>query len=989
MGDGGLWLALAGERIPTGATLLASRDAMFWLRQSVPPMAHPTLLHAISEIADALGYSFHGAAPFADEPWVMETLEQALAARTLVAFRLADVQGGGKGPAPQPQPRPQPKPQPTLVNPVVEPVSLVLLVKKLAKNPVGGKQEPYTHPKRQAVTLKADAAFDGTATFSCDKPDKVKFFSAAKDGTEIKFDGTANVFKPNAAPAWAPKGASISSGVTVFAEGAAPSGAMDDITVKLALSGGSHPTGPDDTATITSVEVTLDIHTSKPDAKSAAAFSKDDKVHVGRSLLVQDKGGNRHRAKLVIQQVKPAAFKGQLVLKAASAHVDAFKNEKVTAGEATALPFKIAADKVAAAGEVLWAQGSTASDKMRDTGFILGIDGVDDEGDKVMATSVLLNLDICMSRTKAQAAQKPPADPSPMPEADEVTIGRFVHEQDAGNHHGRALLLVCAVKPKNFDGTVVLESLGASTQLFPNEKPTGGEAATATPREFDYKKEKNELKKLWVQGKTVSGAVRDSGYLLHLKDDPKANADTVLLTVVKFSEIKATIKATPATPPNPNYVPAPLPYPTFPAVIDHEFKTTKADEDFVANPPLPLVRNAQPDIKLELKAAPAGLTISWDAVRNPKDHEKLGKAKDKPTLTPNAAKLTECNLNADNKGSFRIRPFIDSNGSTEYDEGEPSIPLNLILFDVRVKRDRSLANVTGIDQMDPVSGNRGETISGAGAGVATGLWPGGAIGAADLAAAAMGFDLDADVTGGGADGKLGLTDYLFCGLCNNQWVEHADSDYLDTTVVPNLTPTVKSLYATNFPLHGGRRRFHPGDPAPIGLTMPLLDSGFYPTGTGGLGGDSAVMTTSAPHTVAAAGPAVGERWTIQCVDSPGNGFTRTHPVNAAATLQKLRIDWQFVGNFLFWTELNKTRGSSAGTAKRPADRVYSVVRTQTWAVKGEWTPKFTMPRALTRNSYTATNAGATIHPVGRAQDHNVNVRPPATVRDGILGDDAR
>ncbi len=250
----------------------------------------------------------------------------------------------------------------------------------------------------------------------------------------------------------------------------------------------------------------------------------------------------------------------------------------------------------------------------------------------------------------------------------------------------------------------------------------------------------------------------------------------------------------------------------------------------------------------------------------------------------------------------------------------------------------------------------------------------------------MAFDLDIDVTGGGADGKLGL-DYLFCGLSNNQWVEHADGAFLDTTVNPNVLHTLKSLYASNFP--NANRQFNPGDPAPVLFNMPLLDTGRYPAGQGGLGGDAAVMSRSAAHTLAAVQPAVGQRWTIQCVDSPSNPFPRTHPVNANAILQGFQIDWQFAGNFILWTEFNKTRGSGGGSALRPADRVYSVVRVQTWSTRGEWTTNFTAPRTVTRVSYAAANAGNTINPVGRAQDHQVQVRPPATVSDPVLGNDAR
>ena len=858
MTNADLWLALAGQELPAGAKKLDAQDALFWLHQAMPPSAHgphhvgapahasglapdPAVLHSLSAIADALGYPFHGTAPFADLPWLMDTLESALKDRRLVAFRGASTEGGGKGPTKADDPPKRDEPKKEKVNPVVEPVSLVLVVKKFAKNPTTSADEAYTDPKRQEITLKTDAAFDGTGTFNCDKPDSVKFYSAKTGGTEIRLNGTDNVFPPGGAPAWA-SGATLTGGVKLYAEGLKPSAKKDDITISLSLSGGSKTNGPDDKSTITSVEVTIDI---------------------------------------------------------------------------------------------------------------------------------------CKSRTRAQVGATPPGDPDPMSKDDKVFAGRYLHKQD-GTSHGRALVILRAVQPTDYVGEVEIKVVGA-VSLFEKDLPPPGAPAGADPAaKTTYKTAdlKKAPAKMWAQATAASAGPRDIEVQAGIKG-VEPLADRCKITGVQFTQIKAIIKGTPATPANPAWAPAPAPHPGFPVPVNHEMTVSSASEDFTVNQPLPLVRNAQPDIALELTATPPNLPISWDVVRNPRDHATLGGAADKPSLSadPGGNRYKQL-LNANNKGSFHVRPFIDCNGSGTFEDREPSIPLNLILFDAVVAADRSVAN----------PGAATESINAARAGVSTGSWPAGAgITAADLAAAAMAFDLDVDVTGGGPDGKLGL-DYLFCGLSNNQWVEHADGAYLDAVAVPNAIHSLKSVYASNFP--NAARQFNPGDPAPVLFNMPLLDSGRYPAGQGGLGGDAAVMSGSNAHTLAAVQPALGERRTIQCVDSPSNPFPRFHPVNAAAVLQLFKIDWQFVGNFVLWTELNKTRGSGGGSALRPADRVYSVVRTQTWSTKGEWTTKYTAPIGVTRVSYTATNAGTTISPVGRAQDHAVQVRPPATVSDPVLGNDA-
>jgi len=267
-----------------------------------------------------------------------------------------------------------------------------------------------------------------------------------------------------------------------YAEGATPSAALDDITLTLTLAGGANPLGPPQTAKLTAVEVTLDICKSRPSAGvDPSVIATPDKVNLGRNLLSQDAANHFDRAKLIIQPAKPAAFKGTLTLTAKNAHVTAFKDEKPKAGEAAALPFAIVANTIPASGAALWAQGAAPSADLRDSGFVLAIKDLEPEADKVTATSVQLTLAICQTRTKAAV------DPTPLSANDKVKVGRFVHEQDAKNHHGRATLIVRQVKPKKFDGTVVLRSLPAAhtespTSARPLARPRSPHPVRSTSR---------------------------------------------------------------------------------------------------------------------------------------------------------------------------------------------------------------------------------------------------------------------------------------------------------------------------------------------------------------------------------------------------------------------------------------------------------------------------------------------------------------------------
>jgi outer membrane protein OmpA-like peptidoglycan-associated protein len=712
---------------------------------------------------------------------------------------------------------------PLVINPTIILASSIVVVKK-----------PHTNPARQRVILRLDYPFcHGDGTFNRSQ-DIIRFFDAATDGTEIRFDNVDNVFP----------GARLSAGVELFAEGRTHSTAMNDVqltlTVTPAPTSPGPPVGPAATATMTAVELTLDI---------------------------------------------------------------------------------------------------------------------------------------CVSRTAPGVAPaplpQPPATPPPAGTVpnDKWFGGRFVHVQDPSNHHGRALLIIRQVRPAAFAGDLVLRQVAIAAnnvtgmdnkvQVFDNERrpaPPATETAYSNPHEFNASTIPATGLRFWVEGRNVSAALRDTGFQLGIKD-LENDGDRVRITVVQFTQIQATIRSTP-----PNTIRAGFPLP-----LDHVFTSNSFSEDFTVNDPLVLMRNAQPDIQLEVTAAPAGLPILWQTIRNSDDHPSLGGVADLPTITPDATNVSRAELDTNQRGSFYIRVFIDANGNGTYEDREPSIPLKLILADSTVVADNSVGN----------AGVLSATISPAGVSIRNGAWAALPLTPANLAAAGMAMELIADVTGGGADGRLGL-DRVFAGLVNNLRDVDISAQYVDSTVPPPHTHYFDNAYCSNGAsasgAFAGRPLFRPGDTAPALFAFPILDTG---RGGAGQGGETATMGRSGPHT--SVNRPIGQRWTIRCIDSPSRGFPLMHPVNANAILRRIHYRHRFTANFCFWTNITANRGATGD----PADRVYSVSQIVQWDVIGDWNVT-TAPLALvatTPHQIRVPNR-TTLHPIERAQDNNVEVRPPSGI--GIL-----
>lgn len=257
----------------------------------------------------------------------------------------------------------------------------------LLASPVVVVKKTYTNPARQLVTFRTDGPFVGTGTFGRSS-DVIRFFDAAVGGNEITFNGTDNVFD----------GAQLTAGVQLFAEGATASAAPDDVQLMLTL--GTPPIGLPATATMTSVELILDVALSRvtagvdppampqPPAVAPVPGTGTDKVNLGRSLIVQDAAFTHERAMLIIRPPQPAAFAGTLELTVAGGHAQAFSDEIPAAGQVPIVPpsHTVLTSAIPAGGVRVFAQGATASGALRDTEFRLGIQGLEPAADLVKVT---------------------------------------------------------------------------------------------------------------------------------------------------------------------------------------------------------------------------------------------------------------------------------------------------------------------------------------------------------------------------------------------------------------------------------------------------------------------------------------------------------------------------------------------------------------------------------------------------------------------------
>ena len=365
-----------------------------------------------------------------------------------------------------------------------------------------------------------------------------------------------------------------------------------------------------------------------------------------------------------------------------------------------------------------------------------------------------------------------------------------------------------------------------------------------------------------------------------------------------IDKIAVKVKATPALTARPGAT----------APADHDFECTETAEAFPADKSLVLIRGDMQEVELKATVRPAGSPVWWDVRRAPDDHATLGGATDLPTLTVDGADHTKAKLTLDNKGSFFIRVFADCDGSHKFDPGSAFRLLPTVLVDVTLQADNTVTSTASFSA----------TVGGGSVRINTGSFNIGNV-RSGVENAAIYMNAAADVKSGGADGRR-LLDCVFAGWINNLRSTIRSGQYAGGHVSQLVLATNRGA-AT-----GPGNTFKPGDPAPVPPTMPVLDTGRPGHGTGG---ETATLTTSRAQTSDKVDLAVGQRWRVEAVDSPGGGQGMSHP-NFPGALNRVHHEDNFTAFLGFWTN----RGKTAGATADPANRVYGVIRTFQWQVLG-------------------------------------------------------
>lgn len=259
-------------------------------------------------------------------------------------------------------------------------------------SPIVVVKKPHTTPARRVVTVRASSAFGrtGTLTRSPGGP-AIHVFDPA--GQEILDLAAGHVFTA----------AELSAGVQLSVESTVPSGAANDVQLTLTLAPSAAvpvPLGGPATIRMTAVELTLDVALSRTSpGVTPPLLSANDKINTGRFVQARDPGFSHERAMIILRPPNPS-ISLTVVLEAtstrvpppASAQVQAFGIEAPAAGQfpqPSPVTFPSPLLTITPGGMQLFVEGSPpASTAVRDTGFRYGIQGLENEADRVAMTTV-------------------------------------------------------------------------------------------------------------------------------------------------------------------------------------------------------------------------------------------------------------------------------------------------------------------------------------------------------------------------------------------------------------------------------------------------------------------------------------------------------------------------------------------------------------------------------------------------------------------------
>jgi hypothetical protein len=433
------------------------------------------------------------------------------------------------------------------------------------------------------------------------------------------------------------------------------------------------------------------------------------------------------------------------------------------------------------------------------------------------------------------------------------------------------------------------------------------------------------------------------------------------LIIVKVDRIDATINA------NVVVVPA---APTMTHTSTRQVATGALQwpaDLWTAPTPMVLVRQSLTDVPLKVTTTPPAtdpdVDVAFQVLRAPDDAAGVGGPNDRPALTKDGKDSAK--LGTNQRGSFQVLAYIDSNGNGQRDNDETGVTLPTLLVHTTFNRSLSVANSGNINYVRSAN--------------PMGTWTGSAVTTGQFtintpANAGVYLAAEVDFIGGGADGRRGV-DRVFGGWVNN---ETADEDivgsYQNMHVVTSIFATNRAAATGNF----AGPMFLPGDPAPVLQAAPLLDTGRASPGTGG---NSSTLSTSRVGTTT--NLALGQRKLIETVDSPGQPYPIDHPGFAGNRLTQARFNLDFGAFLTLWSNVTAVITPSGNVA----DRTYVVIHEQPWTIRATFNIDATGNGTAVGTPAIALGAATTRNPVVPVTSTTAIMVPPTGL--SLLALDAR
>lgn len=745
----------------------------------------------------------------------------------------------------------------------------------LVKHAYQGKPKPGVNPHRIPVKLSFEGPHDGDGEFSSNHADHVVVFEKADDPDD----------KAKALP-WTIRAADLKN-KTVFVEGKAPSASMQDTELTLTLKNGSVPPKNNPaTEKITCVLLKLDIFTWRDENNSAPVqIGEAQKIDPGRAVHLQGSTESRmfaQRAKMVLSKALPNDYPNKLLLKPISGSVQAFAaDQEIPAhGQShlsgAALHFANG-PLDAAKGVTFWVEGQSLSSKMSDTGWTVELEELPGkEGDRV--TMSVVKTELRLFKPKKDGA----ADPEMFSDGDKLKVGRFVHKQDGNRHRGQSI--IHRVLPFDFTGKVFLtawdiksaphsETKSGAPKVSLFDAATAGAAVGFGSDIPQAGGAPDDLKKFFIEGKTVSTELIDTQIRLGIRDvDPRCDRESVTVYQVEKVEVKLrgtpckrgakAVAAMPAGPAKDAAIAADgMRANTMPA------STFNTDSLVFGASAITVVRECG-DLKMTATVKPATVTLSWDIAQATDDAVKSATPSHAPDGDDKKHKVT-----ANKTGSFNVFAFVDGNGDHKRAVEEDGVTVNVNMVELKVpagaannvvKRDPGFNNVRSTAGSLVVdSGAVGHGFSNTQT----------AYGDATFTGNAIAMKVTVQLFGGAADRKRG-TDKVILGYIQTTTDDTITAHYADGKVEKEV------IFAN--PVPAGAPDVDPPTGAVVGGIHPALDFPVRDHRTANTNGIGTVINSSSDRNDITDIATGGQQRIVRFVDPPAIGVDMAHPITGSA-----------------------------------------------------------------------------------------------------------